>query len=679
MRGGQIVESLRYFVRRIPLPFLVGSMLAFLLLGVVVVMIYVARGKEKEIKWGVLYADLKSQDLSRIVDELERMNVPYRVSETADTIFVPQELVSELRNAMAQKGLPQERAGLEIFEKPRFGMTDFMQRVNYQRAIQGELERTISKIQCIENVRVHIAFPEKRLFTEQEKLPTASVMLWITPGCSLPPGAVKGIVHLVSSSVEGMKPENVTVVDQRGRILGPKRPEEEELTHVESSEAQIQLKRKFERDLEERLTELLEKSVGEGKVAVKVDVELDFTKIKRVSERYDPFEVAVRSEQTIQERFKGVGAVPAGPPGTRENVPPDIAIEPLPGKSEYEKDERIRNYEISKIVEHVEEEVGDIKRISVAVMVDGQYEIERQNGKPYVRFIPLPDNQINSIRSFVISAVGIKEERGDQVSVVSVPFESSFRYAERLAMFELSEVSKERASMYKWMAIAAIGFFISLYLILKRLFERRLPQEVEVVIPKFEKQPPEKLEIPVAFEIPPPPAPIVEVPPPTPVEIRVEELMPPPPPPEIQIVPPPLIEIPEYKPPPKEEEVVVEELRPPPPPEEIKPPPVEEVREPEVKYPPKEKIEEIAIEELVAPPEEVKVEEIKEEIKPPPPPEVPQIAIAPPTFELPSIEIAPPPPVPEEDIETMTSIAKDIVTTNRDIAVLIIRRWLHEK
>lgn len=692
MRGRQILESLSYTIRRIPLPFLIGSALLFLVLAAGIVVAYVLRAKKPEIKWGVLYTDLKPHDVSRIVDELERMKIPYRVSEGADTIFVPEEIVPELRNAMAQKGLPQERAGLEIFEKPRFGMTEFMQRVNYQRAVQGELERTITKIQCVENARVHIAFPEKKLFTEQEKTPTASVMLWITPGCSLPPGSIKGIVHLVSSSVEGMKPENVTVVDQRGRILAPRKPEEEELVHVEASEAQIQLKRKFERDLEERLTELLEKSVGEGKVAVKVDAELDFTKVKRVSERFDPFETAVRSEQIINERFKGVGAVPIGPPGTRENVPPDIGVEPLPGKSEYERDERIRNYEISKIVEHVEEEVGDIRRISVAVMVDGQYDIERRDGKPYVRFIPLPDDQLENIRSFIISAVGMKPERGDQVSVVSVPFEVSFRYAERLAMFELSEVSKERASMYKWLAIAAIGFFISLYLIFKKLFERRLPQEVEVVIPKFEKAPPERIEIPVALEIPPPPTPVtpIEVAPPQPLEIKIEEIAPPPPPPEIRIIPPPLVEIPEYKPPPPppKEEVVVEEVKPPPP--EVKPPPpVEEVKPPpvevkpppplppeEVKPPP---IEEVVVEEI-KPPVEVKPVEVKpvEEIKPPVEEAAP-IRITPPTFELPTIEIAPPPPAPEEDIETLTSVVRDIVSTNKDVALLVIRKWLQEK
>ena len=674
MRGKQILDSISYNIRRIPLPFLIGSAALFLALAVGITFIYLSKSKKPEIKWGVLYTDLKSHDLSRIVDELERLKVPYKVSDTADSIFVPQEIIPELRNTLAQKGLPQERAGLEIFAQPRFGMTDFMQKVNYQRAIQGELERTISKIQCIENTRIHIAFPEKKLFTEQEKEPTASVMLWITPGCSLPIGAVKGIVHLVSSSVEGLKPENVTVVDQRGRILAPKKQEEEELMHVEASEAQIQLKRKFERDLEERLTELLEKSVGEGKVAVKVDAELDFTKVKRVSERYDPFETAVRSEQIIDERFKGVGAVPVGPPGTRENVPPDIGIEPLPGKSEYERNEKIRNYEISKIVEHVEEEVGDIKRISVAVMVDGQYEVERQNNKPYVKFIPLPDGQLESIRSFIISAVGIRQERGDQISVVSVPFESSFRYAERLAMFELSEVSKERASMYKWIAIAAIGFFISLYLIFKKLFERRLPQEVEVVIPKFEKQPPEKIEIPVILETPAPPSPLpIEIAPPQPIEIKFEEIAPPPPPTEFEVkVPPPP---PEYKPP----EVLIEEVKPPP--EEIKPV-IEEIKPPpeEVKPPPapKEVIEEIS------PPTKPPEEEIKiEEITLPPPEEekvMPQLKIAPPpSFELPSIEIAPPPIIPEEDIETIASVAKDIVSTNKDIAILIIRKWLQEK
>jgi flagellar basal-body M-ring protein/flagellar hook-basal body protein fliF len=654
MRVQDIVKNLGEFIRRIPLPVLIGIASFFLLLGVGITIYNISKAKKQEIKWGVLYTDLKSPDVSKIIDELERMKIPYKLSDTADTIFVPQELIPDIRNTLATKGLPQERAGLEIFEKPKFGLTEFMQKVNYQRAIQGELERTITKINCVENARVHISFPEKKLFTEEQKEPTASVMLWITPGCTLPPGSIKGIVHLVSFAVEGLKKENVTVVDQRGRVLHPVK-QDENFQALEATQTQLEIERQFERNLEEKLTELLEKSIGPGKVGVKVDADLDYTKVKRVSERYDPLETAVRSEQTIDERFKGIGAVPVGPPGTRENVPPEIGIEPLPGKSEYERQERIRNYEISKIVEHVEEEVGDIKRISVAVMVDGQYDIEWRNGKPYVKFIPLPDEELAKIRSFVESAVGINPQRGDQISVVSVPFESSVRYAERLAMLQLTETSRERASMYKWLAIAAIGFFISLYLIFKKLFERRLPQEVEVVIPKYEK--------------PPPPPEVVP-----PIEIKIEEVRAPEAPsPTIEVAPPviPEIIIPEK---PLEIPVIIPEIKipsPPPPEEEVKLPREEELKPPpveEVKLPP-------------PPPEEVVVEEIKPPVEEKPSVEeirVPTIEIAPP-IQIPEIEVAAPPPVPEIDIESAISVAKDIIKENKELALYIIKKWLSER
>ncbi|GBD03680.1 Flagellar M-ring protein [bacterium HR19] len=658
MRAQDILKQIGESVRRIPLPVLIGIAAIFLISGIGIFIYQITASKKQEIKWDVLYTDLKSQDVSRIIDELERMKIPYKLSDTADTIFVPKELVPDIRNTLATKGLPQERAGLEIFEKPKFGLTEFMQRVNYQRAIQNELERTIMKINCVENARVHIVIPEKKLFTEEQKEPTASVMLWLTPGCSISPASVKGIIHLVSFAVEGLKPENVSVVDQRGRILNPKK-EDEGLTAVEATQGQLELERQFERNLEDKLTELLEKSVGAGKVAVKVDADLDFTKVKRVSERYDPAETAVRSEQTIEERFKGVGAVPVGPPGTRQNVPPEIGIEPLPGKSEYERNERIRNYEISKIVEHVEEEVGDLKRISVAVMVDGQYEVEWRDGKPFIRFIPLPDDELEKIRSFVESAVGIVPARGDQISVVSVPFEGSLRYAERLAMLQLSEVSKERASMYKWLAIAAIGFFISLYLIFKKLFERRLPQEVEVVIPKFEKAPPEKVEVPVIVEVqPPPPPPEIAI---TPPEVKVEEIVPPPA--FIEVTPPPVPQI-------------VITPPPPPPPEEVAPPPPPPRIE-EVAPPPPPPPEEVVVEEIVPPPEEF--------APPPPPPpkeeiELPKIEIAPPPLiQIPEIEVAPPPAIPEEEIERAVEIAKDVIRTNKDLVLNLIRRWLSER
>jgi flagellar basal-body M-ring protein/flagellar hook-basal body protein fliF len=665
MRAQDILRQIGESIRRIPLPVLIGIAAIFLISGIGIFIYQMTASKKQEIKWDVLYTDLKSQDVSRIIDELERMKIPYKLSDTADTIFVPKELVPDIRNTLATKGLPQERAGLEIFEKPKFGLTEFMQRVNYQRAIQNELERTIMKINCVENARVHIVIPEKKLFTEEQKEPTASVMLWLTPGCSISPASVKGIIHLVSFAVEGLKPENVTVVDQRGRILNPKK-EDEGLTAVEATQGQLELERQFERNLEDKLTELLEKSVGAGKVAVKVDADLDFTKVKRVSERYDPAETAVRSEQTIEERFKGVGAVPVGPPGTRQNVPPEIGIEPLPGKSEYERNERIRNYEISKIVEHVEEEVGDLKRISVAVMVDGQYEVEWRDGKPFIRFIPLPDDELEKIRSFVESAVGIVQARGDQISVVSVPFEGSLRYAERLAMLQLSEVSKERASMYKWLAIAAIGFFISLYLIFKKLFERRLPQEVEVVIPKFEKAPAEKVEVPVIVEVqPPPPPPEVAI---TPPEVKVEEVVPPPA--FVEVVPPPVPQI-------------VITPPPPPPPEEVAPPPPPPPRREEVAPPPPPP-EEVIVEEIAPPP--MPPEEVAPPPPPPPPPppkeelELPKIEIAPPPLiQIPEIEVAPPPAIPEEEIERAVEIAKDVIRTNKDLVLNLIRRWLSER
>jgi len=685
MRAQEIAKNLGESIRRIPLPILIGVASLFLLLGVGITIYNISKSKKQEIKWGALYTDLKSHDVSKIIDELERMKVPYKLSDTADTIFIPQELIPDIRNTLATKGLPQERAGLEMFEKPKFGLTEFMQKVNYQRAIQGELERTITKINCVENARVHISFPEKKLFTEEQKEPTASVMLWITPGCTISPGSIKGIVHLVSFAVEGLKKENVTVVDQRGRVLHPVK-QDENFQALEATQTQLEIERQFERNLEEKLTELLEKSIGPGKVGVKVDADLDYTKVKRVSERYDPLETAVRSEQTIDERFKGVGAVPVGPPGTRENVPPEIGIEPLPGKSEYERNERIRNYEISKIVEHVEEEVGDIKRISVAVMVDGQYDVEWRNGKPYVKFIPLPDDELAKIRSFVESAVGINPQRGDQISVVSVPFEGSVRYAERLAMLQLTETSRERASMYKWLAIAAIGFFISLYLIFKKLFERRLPQEVEVVIPKYERPPtaPEPvppIEIKIE-EIKAPEAPTIEVAPPIIPEITIPERpaeipviipeikTPPPPPLEEEIKPPPVEEV---KPPP------AEEIKPPPPIEEIKPPPVEEVK-------PKE--EEIIVEEIAVPEEEEKIIPPPPVIPPPPPPveeaktpeeiSIPVVEMAPP-IQIPEIEVAAPPPVPEVDIEHSREIAKDIVKENKELVLHIIRKWLSER
>ena len=563
------LRTIREFLRRVPLPVLIGVGVFLFILTVLLFIYSLGKGEgKKEISWGVLYSQLKPQDLSNIVDELENSGVPYKVADTADAIFIPRELVPTVRMKLAQRGLPEARAGLEIFEKPKFGMTEFMLEVNYQRAIQGELERTISRIEGVENSRVHIVIPKPKLFLDEQKEPTASVVLFIKPGSSVSRDAVKGIINLVSSAVEGLKPENVTITDQRGRILSKKETEE---GLPELTENQIAIKRKFDGDLERKLTELLEKSVGAGKVALKVDSELDFTKITRRSERYDPLETAVRSEQKVDERFKGRGFVPIGPPGVRENVPPSLGVDQMTGKSEYEKHETIRNYEISKIIEDVVEPIGDLKRVSVAVMVDGEYDVVNgeamnKSKKPQIKFTPMVEHELKKIEDFVKAAIGFTPARGDQVTVVSVPFEASLRYAERLAMWRAEATAREKEAMVKWAAFSFLGFLVVLYFIIRKLFERRVPKELEVLLPRPVEE--------VIGEIPPtPPPPTEEVAAPP-----EEKVAPPPPPPPVEEVGVPEITAPMEELPPIEEVAPPPiEIAPPPPPEELEErrPPIE--------------------------------------------------------------------------------------------------------
>jgi len=365
-----------------------------------------------------LFANLTGEDAGEIVKKLKEQKIPYRLEADGKAILVPADKVYDLRLSMASEGLPQGGGvGFEIFDRKNFGMTEFVQKLNYQRALQGELSRTISQLAGVEQARVHLALPEKSLFKEEEKPPTASVVLRMKSARALRESEVQGIVHLVSSSIEGMDPEKVTVLDSRGKILsrtGPSDPASK------MSSTMLEMQRSYEKSVEERLQSLLDKAVGQGKSVAKVDALFDFRQVEKFEERYDPESTVVRSEQRTEEK-NGAATTASGVPGVQSNLGKAPAP-PAPPSTQGSKSDETMNYEISRSTARTIEPVGRLAKISVAILVDGKYDAGAASKAKYV---PRSSDELQKIESLVKSAVGFNSERGDQVTVANIPFQDA--------------------------------------------------------------------------------------------------------------------------------------------------------------------------------------------------------------------------------------------------------------
>ena len=377
----------------------------------------------------LLYSNVSAEDAATMTEKLKEQKVPYEIRD-GGSIMVPQDRVHELRLMLAGQGLPTGGGvGFEIFDRTQLGMTDFVQKLNYRRAMQGELARTISELTEVEHARVHLVVPEKALFSDKKEQAGASVVLKLRGGRSLSQNQVQGIVHLVAGSVEGLNPQNVTIVDTSGNVLS--RPSEDPYgTHLTNYQTEYQ--RNLEKSFEERVQSMLERAVGSGKVVVRVSGVLDFKQVERTEEKYDPDATAVRSEQRMEEKSSGSSTTASGVPGVLSNLPgaknenPQAAGGKGGNSSQSNKTQETINYEINKTVNHILEPVGTLKQLSAAVLIDGSYEaVKGADGKETMKYIPRTDEELRKYEEIVKKSIGYNAERGDQVEVVSIPFESN--------------------------------------------------------------------------------------------------------------------------------------------------------------------------------------------------------------------------------------------------------------
>ncbi len=431
----------------------VGKKIALMVVGALVMAGLVVLSLEtQKSDYEVLFSKLSSEDMGKIVGELKNRRVNYKIAAGETAIMVPSRDVFDLRIQLASAGLPKGGGvGFEIFDKTTLGMTEFIQKLNLMRAITGELTRTINSLDTVDNARVHIASPKKSVFLEEERKTTASVVLKLRGQMSQ--GQVQGIVHLVASSVEGLSPEDVTIVDIRGNILAGGR---EESIVGQASSSQLEFKRNIENTLESRIKSMLGGVLGLEKVSAKVSVDVDFQQMEQTEEIFDPESQVIRSEQKNEET--STGSTPAGGVvGAAANQPGGQVVQltpPSPPKSQ--KTNETVNYEINKIVRRTVGPVGTIKKLSIAVMVDGSRDEEN-------KYVPRTAEDIQQYKKIVERAVGYDEGRGDKIEVVNVPFDVS-RFEEE------KNILKDAEKKQLWISIARYAttaiFIVLLFIML---------------------------------------------------------------------------------------------------------------------------------------------------------------------------------------------------------------------
>ncbi len=429
------------------------------------------------------YHGLTKEDAAMVVDKLKTEKTPYRLTGDGTTILVPEALVYEVRLSMAKEGIPKGGGvGFEIFDKTEFGTTEFVQKINKTRALQGELARTISAFDEVKSARVMIVLPKDSVFVEEVKKPSASILLELNS--DLAKGNVEAIAHLVASSIQDLTPKLVTIVDTAGRILfeGKSGEEQAKITAQNFADAQYQYKIRFEENLTRRIQTMLERIVGKDKAIVRVTSEMDFSKNNVNEEIYDPFERGgefIRSRKNRAEKLTS----------TSEEIPIPSTVNPIVGEDGLDgqqNNERVNksddtfNFEISKRIRETRKPMAVLTRLSVAAVVDGKYEYRNnEDGNRQKVYIPRSDAEMKQFRDIVIKSMGYNEERSDQVSMESFPFASIADIEPETSQTRFNLVYKEYGRIIGNLLILIVLFLFIIRPIVKTVKEIKTTVEQE--------------------------------------------------------------------------------------------------------------------------------------------------------------------------------------------------------
>ncbi len=431
-----------------------------------------------------LYTGLAAEDAGAIVNRLRETGIEYRLRDNGSTILAPLAKVADLRLQMATSGLPKSgRIGFEVFDKNNFGATEFAEQVNYHRALEGELERSVLTLSEVQQARVHITKPKDSVFLDLRQPAKASILVRLRSGARLEPENVQALTHLVASAVAGLAPENVSVLDMRGNLLS--RPRRASLNDAgEPSEALLEYRQSNERDLRAKIQATLEPLLGSEKFRAGVSVECDFTSGEQSEETFDPSRSVMVTSQRSEDA-SGASSAGGGVPGTASNLPRPAA-RPAAGAPGLSRRTENIAYQSSRTVRRIHIPQGAIKRISVALLVDHNVRLDNR-GNRLVE--PQTPERLQAIRDLVAGAIGLQPDRGDQLVVQSLPFESTLPVAEppaaapRPAVLKVSAVgftlpawlleAIEKRNMIVLGALAGVGLLAILAVIGFLIFRKR--------------------------------------------------------------------------------------------------------------------------------------------------------------------------------------------------------------
>ncbi|MFG1499924.1 flagellar basal-body MS-ring/collar protein FliF [Halobacteriovorax sp. XZX-3] len=405
----------------------------------------------------VLYSDLNKEDMTKVEVFLSQNNVEKKTSADGKTISIPEDMIETVRLKMMTSGFSfSGTVGYEVFDNQSFGTTSFVQKVNKQRALEGELIKTIKHLRGVKRARVHLNIPESSPFVSEKKPPTASVVLELNRGVTLTEQEIKGISSLVASSVEGMRGEGVVILDHRGKKLSENIGDAMTANTANRLALESKLNRKYEKQIEDILTRV----VGAGKVIAKVSVDMDFTESVSTQTTYDSENKAVLSEVTNTQNLQGSRPSPQGIPGARSNLPGE---QPQPGvpetRNDVKKELATRNYNVPKKVTRSKSPTASVRKISAAVMVDGKRVTQSLDGKTVTKYEPWSEADIANFQAIVASTLGIDNRRGDVITIKNMEFQQEDLEAIDALMRE-RENRELIKNIFKYLAI---GLTISLF------------------------------------------------------------------------------------------------------------------------------------------------------------------------------------------------------------------------
>ena len=437
--------------------------------------------------YGVLYSNLSDRDGGAIIASLQQMNIPYKFAEGGGALLVQANKVPEARLRLASQGLPKGgTAGFELMDNQKFGTSQFAEQINYQRALEGELARSINSISAVESARVHLALPKPSLFVRDQKKPSASVVLSLHRGRSLDEGQISAIVHLISSSVPELSAKSITVVDQAGNLLSAANSGTRGL-----DVSQLKYAQEIEQGYIRRIEAILQPLMGTSNVHAQVAADIDFSVIENTDEKYHPNQTpgsaSIRSQQSNESTQQGVNP-PGGVPGALSNQPQANPVAPItttppgqakPGTPGSQTPEQIKsaeaaaasratgsgmarkdgttNYELDRSIRHVQQGAGGVKRLSVAVVVNYRGTVDAK-GKRTAQALSV--TELEQVNNLVKEAMGYSAERGDSLNVVNSPFASDTIEVVELPLWRQPENIELAKTLGKYLLLSMLALYL---------------------------------------------------------------------------------------------------------------------------------------------------------------------------------------------------------------------------